>query len=189
MKLRSLMLVGICLLVLAAGIVLAAEAKVIERYTAFGVGMQRGAASTIQIVVERWSTPEERQMLVDTLREKGRDALAQKLFKMPRVGWIRLPNTRARDLHYAWQTPQPDGGRRVVVGTDRTLTYAELTTASRSKQYEFCIAEMHFDKDGKGEGKLSPIAKVDVDKETNQVEVENYSIQPVRLLQIKVEKK
>ena len=188
MKRRFAIFSQVSLLALAAAVSLAADAKVIERYTAFGVNMQRGGASTIQIVIERWSTPQEREILVNTLREKGTDALAKALFKMPRVGWIRLPNTRARDLHYAWQTPLADGGRRVVVGADRPLTYAELTTAQRSRKYEFTIAEIHFDKDGKGEGKLSPVAKVDIEKENNQVEIENYSAMPVRLTQVKVEK-
>jgi hypothetical protein len=176
----------VILAVLAAGVALAQDGKFIERFTATGVRMQTGRSSTVVITIERWSTPEERQMLVDTLREKGRDALAETLFKMPRVGYIRLPDTAGKDLHYAWQTPLPDGGRRVVVGCERTLTFREGT--SRAQQYEFAVVEMRFDKNGKGEGKLSAIAKVDVDKKTNEIEVENYDSQPVRLVKIKVEK-
>jgi hypothetical protein len=177
----------VMLVLLGAAVALAADAKVIERFTGTGVRMQ-GGSSTIIINIERWSTSEERQMLIDTLREKGTAALAKTLFKMPRVGWIQVPDMRARDLHYAWQAPLPDGGRRVVVGADRPLTYNEITTSQRSRKYEFSIAELHFDKDGKGEGKLSPIAKVDIEKETQQLEIENYSVQPIRLLGMKAEK-
>lgn len=188
MRRRASVLLGILLFVLAAGITAAEKTKYVERYTAFGVAQQRGKTNTIQIAIERWSAPEEREMLVKTLREKGRDALAEALSRMPRIGWIRLPNTRAQDLRYAWQAQLPDGGRRVVIGTDRIVNYAELTTASRTQYYEFSVAEIHFDKNGKGEGKLSPLAKVDIDKETNQIEVEDYTSQPVRLLQVKVTK-
>ena len=189
MKRRWLGLLQVCLLLLAAAFGLAAEkTKYVERYTAFGVAQQRGKTNTIQIAIQRWSTPQEREMLVNTLRDKGREALAEALSRMPAVGWIRLPNTRSQDLRYAWQAPLPDGGRRVVIATDRIVNYAELTTASRTQNYEFSVAEIHFDKDGKGEGKLSPLAKVDIDKATNQIEVEDYTSQPVRLLQVKVMK-
>lgn len=188
MRHRPSTLLGISLLLLAAGAAAAEEVKPIERYNAFGVSQQRGKTSTIQIAIERWSTPEERQMLLDTLRQKGREALAETLARMPRVGWIRLPNTRAQDLRYAWQTPLPDGGRRVVIGLDRIANYAEMTTSSRTQNYEFSVAEIHFDKDGKGEGKLSPLARVDIDKATDQIEIEDYTSQPVRLTQVKAVK-
>jgi hypothetical protein len=183
---RLWMSLSVLFVLLAAAVALAQDGKFVERFTATGVRMQTGRSSTIMITVERWSTPEERQMLLDTLREKGSDALAEVLFKMPRVGFIRLPDTGGKDLHYAWQTPMPDGSRRVVVGAERTLTYREGT--SRAQDYEFGIVEMRFDKKGKGEGKVSAMAKVDIDKKTGQVEVENYDSQPVRLIQIKVEK-
>ena len=188
MRRRASVIPGILVLVLAASVTAAEKAKYAERYTAFGVAQQRGKTSTIQIAIARWSTPEERQMLVDTLQNKGREALADALSRMPAIGWIRLPNTRSQDLRYAFQTPLPDGGRRVVIATDRIVNYAETTTASRTQHYQFSVAEIHFDKDGKGEGKLSPLAKVDIEKGTKQIEVEDYTSQPVRLLQVKVVK-
>src|SRR5262245_61299539 len=186
MRHRASQLLGITLLLTAAAASAADKVKPIEKYIAFGVSQQRGKTSSIQIGIERWSTPEERQALVDILKQKGPQALADALAKMPRIGWIRLPNTRAQDLRYAWQTPLPDGGRRVVIGLDRMANYAEMTTAARTQYYEFSVAEIRFDKDGKGEGKLSPLAKVDIDKETNQIEVEDYSSQPVRLTKVQV---
>src|SRR5262245_23829031 len=175
----------VLLLVLAAAAALAQDGKFLERFTATGVRMQTGKSSTVLITIERWSTPEERQMLLDTLREKGAKALAESLFKLPRVGYIRLPDSSGKDLHYAWQTPMPDGTRRVVVGTERQLTYRQGT--SRAQNYPFSVVEMHFDKDGKGEGKLSAVAKVAVDK-NDQVGITNYDSQPVRLVKIQVEK-
>ena len=177
---------AVLLLVLAAAAAMAQDAKFVERFTATGVRMQTGRSSTVMITVERWSTPEERQMLIDTLREKGGDALAETLFKMPRVGFIRLPDSSGKDLHYAWQTQLPDGTRRVVVGCERQLTFKQGT--GRKADYEFGVVEMRFDKKGKGEGKLTAMAKVDIDKKTDQVEIKNYDSEPVRLVKIKVEK-
>jgi len=177
----------VLLVLLAAGVALAQEGKFVERFTATGVRMQTGRSSTVMITVERWSTPEERQMLLDTLREKGSNALAEALFKMPRVGFVRFPNTAGKDLHYAWQATLPDGTRRVVVGAERNMTIHETAKSGRSLQYQVGVVEMHFDKDGKGEGKLSAIAKVEVDK-NDQVVIKNYDSQPVRLIKIQTEK-
>lgn len=178
---------SVLFIIVAASIALAQEGKFLERFTATGVRMQTGRSSTVMITVERWSTPEERQMLLDTLREKGSNALAETLFKMPRVGFVRFPNTAGKDLHYAWQTALPDGSRRVVVGAERNMTVTETAKSGRSLKYQVGVIEMHFDKDGKGEGKLSAIAKVEVDK-NDQVSIENYDSQPVRLIKIKTEK-
>ena len=177
----------ILLVLLAAGAALAEEGKFVERFTATGVRMQTGRSSTVMITVERWSTPEERKMLLDTLREKGSNALAEALFKMPRVGFARFPNTAGKDLHYAWQTTMPDGSRRVVVGAERNMTVTETAKSGRSLKYQVGIIEMHFDKDGKGEGKLSAMSKVEVDKD-DQVSIKNYDSEPVRLIKIKTEK-
>jgi len=188
MKKRLWRFSPVLLLVLAAAAALAQDAKFLERFTATGVRMQTGRSSTFMITIERWSTPEERQMLLDTLREKGSNAMAEALFKMPRVGFVRLPSTSGKDLHYAWQTTMPDGTRRVVVGAERNMTVTETAKSGRSLQYQVGVIEMHFDKDGKGEGKLTAIGKVEADKKTDQVVIKNYDSEPVRLIKIKVEK-
>ncbi len=54
--------------------------------------------------------------------------------------------------------------------------------------YPFTLVEIRLDKDGKGEGKASVATKITFDKDKNQVELENYSSEPVRLNNVKVEK-
>ena len=48
--------------------------------------------------------------------------------------------------------------------------------------------EIRLGPDGKGEGKLVPAAKINYDKETNTLEIENYNTEPTRLTQVEVEK-
>src|SRR5262245_54078422 len=63
------------------------------RMTAFAVnlsGVGRARPQTLQIVIERWSTDEERKKLVDTLVEKGGDKLLDVVQDIkPRAGFIR----------------------------------------------------------------------------------------------------
>jgi hypothetical protein len=47
--------------------------------------------------------------------------------------------------------------------------------------YPFTIFEMRFDKSGKGEGKVAWGTQIRFDKKNNNIELENYSTEPVRL--------
>ena len=74
-----------------------------ERFTANAVNFDAasggGAASgTVEITVNRWSTEAERDKLLNTLMEKGPDKLLDVLQDMPRVGYIRTPNSIGYDL-------------------------------------------------------------------------------------------
>jgi hypothetical protein len=56
------------------------------------------------------------------------------------------------------------GGTFIHITIERLSTdeerFGELASANRSAQYEFMVAELHIGPDGKGEGKLVPMAKV-----------------------------
>jgi hypothetical protein len=145
--------------------------------------MQRGSSSTITIVVNRWSTDEERAALLAVLKEKKQEGLTAALFKMPQIGYFRLPNTRGYDLKYARSFQRPDGSRSVVVATDRTITFVEAVGSTRSRNYDFSVAELRFPADGgKGEGKLIPAALITI--ENDQIAIESYGSQPTRLMSV-----
>jgi hypothetical protein len=58
-------------------------------------------------------------------------------------------------LHYAAQDPLPDGGRRIVLATDRPIRFWEAWHQSRTLDYPFTVIELRMDSDGTGEGKLA----------------------------------
>src|SRR6266576_737902 len=65
------------------------------RLTAFAVNMSNvgtGSAGLVEIRITRWSTPDERQRVIDTMVEKGQDALLKLLQDLPEKGRLRLPN-------------------------------------------------------------------------------------------------
>jgi hypothetical protein len=93
------------------------------------------------------------------------------------------------DLHYAWQTPLPDGGRRIVLATDRYIDFREARNQPRSIDYPFTLIEIRTNKDGEGEGKMSVATKITFDKKKNVIELENYASEPVRLNNVKVKVK
>ena len=139
------------------------------------------------MVVEKWSTDADYDRLKTVLLEQGPDKLLETLQKMPRVGFIRTPNSIGYDLHYARRTASPDGGERVVMMTDRYISFWEARNRPRTIDYPFTLIEMHIGPNGRGEGKLSLATKIMVDKDTNEVVLENYASQPVLLTEVRRE--
>jgi hypothetical protein len=152
------------------------------------VNMTRGGATTVEIVVNRWSTEAERSRLLSVLMDKGPDKLLDALRDTPRVGYFRTPNSIGYDLHYAHRAPLPEGGEQVVIATDRPIGFAEATNRPRSIDYPFTVVELHLNRDGEGEGKMSIATKITGDKENNMVVLENYGTTPVMLKNIRRER-
>jgi hypothetical protein len=159
-----------------------------ERFTALAVNTERGGSGTVEIVVNRSSTEGERDRLLQALMDNGPEKLLDVLQDMPRVGYIRTPESTGYDIHYARRAPLPDGGERVVLVTDRRIGFWEASSRPRSIDYPFTVIELHLNADGEGEGKLSLAAKITADKENKIVTIENYSSQPVLLQSVKREK-
>jgi len=159
-----------------------------ERFTALAVNMERGGSGPVEIVVNRSSTEGERDRLLQTLLDNGPDKLLDVLRDMPRVGYIRTPESIGYDIHYARRAPLPDGGERVVLVTDRRIGFWEASNRPRSIDYPFTVIELHLNPDGEGEGKISVATKITADKENKIVTLENYATQPVLLQSVKRER-
>jgi hypothetical protein len=179
------------LAIVAAGVVPAAaqDAKA-ERYvfSAFAVNMGSGPrAGMVEIAIERLSSSAEREKLIAAFVEKGQDGLLNDLQKVkPRVGFIRLPQTLGYDLQYAYRFVNADGTSRLVIATDRKISFAEARNQPRTMDYPFTLIEMRLDKDGNGEGRMAVATKIQKSKDGKTIELENYGISPVALNEIKL---
>jgi hypothetical protein len=145
-------------------------------------------AGIVEINIDRWSSDRERDSLLDTLRTKGEDSLLTQLQGTERVGFIRTPDRLGWDLHFAQETPTADGGKDIVIATDRPIRFWEAANLTRTLRYPFTVIEIHLDKDGKGEGRMSVAAKASMTKDGKTLEIENYSTQPVILEKVAEQK-
>ena len=169
----------------------AEETPQILRLRAFAIDLNnRVRTNTIDIVIERWSTPEETANLKAVLVEKGGDKLLSALQKVkPRCGYARTSTSLGWDIYFAREVPLPDGGRKISLASDRPVSFWEARNSGRSMDYEFSLAEIRLPAEGKGEGKAIKAAKLSFDKEKNTLEIENYQREPVRLSEVTVESK
>jgi len=146
----------------------------------YGTGQQ-----LVDINVTRWSTPAERDRLVAALMNKGQDELLKELQKMKQTGTIRTPDSLGYPLRYAFQTPDPEGGRMIVIATDRPIGFWEATNRPRSFDYPFTVIQMHIDRDGTGKGTMSYATRITAKNHT--IELEDFATQPIMLNNIKAE--
>ena len=162
------------------------------RMTAFAVNMGSigtGGARTVSIQVDRWSTEDERELLMTAFVEKGPDALLSQLQKLKRIGFMRLPNSLGYDVQFARLVEGEDGSSRIILATDRRISFQEARSQPRTMDYPFTLLEIRLNKEGVGQGKMSVATKITLNKKTKTVELENYSSEPVRLTEVKVDKK
>ena len=139
-------------------------------------------AGTVLIHISRWSSESERSRLIQTLQKKGSDQLLDELKDMKSVGTIRSPDSLAYDLRYAHQRQGEDGGRQIVLATDRPIGFWEAVHQPRTVQYPFTVIQMQIAQDGRGKGTLSVATKIVA--RDNVVELENFATQPVMLTEI-----
>ena len=158
------------------------------KFTAFAVDISnlttRARSNTVDITINRWSTDADRDRLIGVLREKGQDGLLDELQKMPVVGYISTPGSLRYDLRFARTLPQPDGGERIVLGTDRYIGSWEARNRPRTIDYPFTVIELEVDKNGSGVGKASIYTKITATG-GGDIELENFANQPVMLNDVK----
>src|SRR3990172_4731019 len=165
-----------------------------QRYRAFGVAMGAGVSGVLDITVTRWTTEDERKLLINSLVQDGQEKTVELLRKQEETGWARtqsgagmggMPSAR---LHYAYEFNE-EGKRTVVLVTDRTMRIGEVGT--RSAEYDVSAIVMELTQEGdeeKGQGVFYRAVKFGFNKEKNTLEVEYLGTQPVRLTSIQRQK-
>ena len=160
-----------------------------ERFTAFAVSMTNGAAgrsSNLELVIDRWSTPADRDDLAAALDEQGPEGLLKRLQGRPRIGYVRAAGRLGNDIPFARQVQHSDGSRRIVIVLARRLSFNEVNPSSTTEDYPFTVIELRLDAAGGGDGRMSVGAKIKVHKGSDQIEHEDYTGGNVLLKDVKV---
>ena len=155
----------------------AAQENLHEEYQAqaMGQGTQLGQNFNVTVHLEQYSTPEERQVLVDAFEKAGSQGLYNALNKMHAKGHIAITGTLGYDIIFARAIPSPEGTKLRIL-TNRPITFGEAWTDSRSMDYNLSAVELDLNQDNekKNTGILLPACQFKINNKTHELEIENY---------------
>jgi hypothetical protein len=140
--------------------------------TAMGTGTQLGAMVNVSLEIYKYSTPEDRQVLIQAFEKGQNQGLVNALSRMKAVGHCSITGTLGYDVAYIGMIPTPTG-RKIRVVTNRLLRFGEVYWDTQSTAYNLTAGEFDLnDQDKKkSTGVLFPLAQLALDKE-GQVQFE-----------------
>jgi hypothetical protein len=133
---------------------------------AYGTGTQLGASIGVTLNIYEFSTPADRQILVQAYEKGQNQGLVNALQKMRAVGHVEITGTLGNDCAYIKMIPTPTG-RKIVFVTNRQIRMAEAWTDSNSMSFDLTagILDLNDQDKSKSTGVLYPAAQLVVDKE------------------------
>ncbi len=144
---------------------LAQKAETIEA-TAMGTGTQLGQNIGVTLIIQDYSTMQERQVLVDAFQKGQNQGLVNALSKMRAVGRVSITGTLGNDCSYIRVIPTPTG-RKIRFVTNRQIRFGEAWTDSQTQAFDLTGGEIDInDQDrSKSTGVLFPAAQLVIDKQ------------------------
>lgn len=134
--------------------------------TAMGTSTQMGKNVAVKVTIARFSTPEERQVLVAAFKKGQNQGLVDALEKAPSVGRIAITGTVGYDLSYIALIKTPTG-RKIRFVTSRRIRFGETYHSTQSKEFNLTAGEFDLnDSDkSKSSGVLYPAAQLTLNKD------------------------
>jgi hypothetical protein len=134
--------------------------------TAFGTGTQMGENIGVTLNIYEFSTPADRNILVQAYKKGQNQGLYNALLKMRAVGHVEITGTLGNDCSYIEMTHTPTG-RRIVFITSRQIRFAEAWTDSQSQSYDLSagVLELNDQDKSKSTGAVYPAAQLVLNSE------------------------
>jgi hypothetical protein len=161
---------GLLLTVLLAAAVpaISADDKPTETIdaTAMGTSTQMGKTVSVKVIINRYSTQEDRQVLVDAFKKGQSQGLVKALENMKPVGRIAITGTVGTDLAYIALIPSPTG-RKIRFATNRPIRFAEAYNGGPSTAFNLTAGEFDLNDSDKNKsgGILYPAAQLIINKQ------------------------
>lgn len=134
--------------------------------TAMGTSTQMGAVIDVTVIVYEYSTPADRQVLMQAFEKGQNQGLVNALSKMKAVGHIAITGTIGYDLSYIKLVNTPTG-RQIRFVTNRPIRFGEAWSDSNSSYYNLSagMLDLNDTDKSKSTGVLYPLAQLVVDKQ------------------------
>jgi len=175
-------LMSVVAVVLLAGTFGYAQRQIFQAQ-AMGQGTQMGRNFSITMNIDEYSTPEDREILVEAFDEDGNRGLVNALDKMKAKGHLRITGTVGYDIAFVREIPVEDG-RKIRVVTERPVQFGEAWYQGRSMDYRLTVLEFElYEDEKKNSGVLMPLVEFKVDKKTHDL-VLNLFQNPWKLVNV-----
>ncbi len=134
--------------------------------TAYGTSTQMGQNIGVTLIIYEYSTPDDRQILVEAYQKGQNQGLVNALSKMKAVGRMSIQGTLGSDVAYVKMIPTPTG-RKIRFVTNRMIRFCEAWADSQSMSFNLTAGELDLDAHDKSKstGTLYPAAQLVLNKE------------------------
>jgi hypothetical protein len=161
---RTVLVLG--LLVVGSTLGIAGEKNETIDATAFGTGTQLGRNIGVTLNIYEFSTPADKQTLVQAYEKGQNQGLVNALQRMKAVGHVEITGTLGYDCSFIRMIPTPTG-RKIVFVTNRQIRFGEAFFDTQSQSFNLTagIIEINDQDKSKSAGVLYPEAQLVLDKE------------------------
>jgi len=134
--------------------------------SAQGTGTQLGQVIEVTLVIYDYSTPEDRQVLVQAFEKGQNQGLVNALTKMKAVGRVSITGTLGYDCSFIRMIPTPTG-RKIRFITNRQIRFGEAFFDTQSQSFNLTAGELDLNdqEKHKSTGVLAPAAQLIIDKQ------------------------
>jgi hypothetical protein len=131
-----------------------------------GTGTQLGANIGVSLNIYEFSTPADKQILVEAYEKGQTNGLANALQKMKAVGHVEITGTLGYDCSFIKMTLTPTG-RKIVFLTNRQIRMSEAYFDTQSQSFNLTagIIEINDQEKSKSTGVIYPAAQLVLDKQ------------------------
>jgi hypothetical protein len=159
-------IVSVALILLGSTVAASREKYETIDATAYGTGTQQGAVIGVTLNIYEFSTPADRNVLVQAFQKGQNQGLYNALQKMKPVGHVEITGTLGNDCSYVEMTHTPTG-RKIVFITSRQIRLAEAWTDSQSQSFDLTagILELNDQDKSKSTGVVYPAAQLILNSE------------------------
>ena len=181
-----------CLLLLAAPLAGRAQDELplnIHANVARAAGAGQGATGMMQITIDRWTTDEEGQTVVDAIKAGNQADIEKAMQKLKPVGKANLTGSMGLDLRIARHYPMEGGGSNIILATDRPIGIGEAMRGGQSTDYNTSLVVLNIPASGEGgEGYLAGAVMLTIG-ESGKIETETAGAGVTKLAGVKIQQK
>ncbi len=161
----NMMLLGLLVLASTFALSRGPKTETIEA-SAMGTGTQMGAVIGVTLDIYDWSTPEDRQILIQAFTKGQNQGLVNALSKMKAVGHCSITGTIGYDVSYIRMVPTPTG-RKIVFVTNRQIRFGEAYFDTQSQSFNLTAGEFDLNSTDKSKstGVVYPATQLVIDQQ------------------------